>query len=116
MIVEIVRKADIADVATSHDIALRKWVLAAAGKYPEGKMVAFSRIKLAIGEIHLIETSPEELKIFVQSEGESVIPEKGTEITVFRHDLVTIPPGTSISARSGTASPSIFYLINWAIT
>jgi hypothetical protein len=116
MIVEIVRKADISDVATSHDIALRKWVLAAAGKYPEGRMVAFSRISLTPGEIHMIKTSPEELKIFVQSEGESVIPEKGTEIPVFRHDLVTIPPETSISARSGTSSPSVFYLLNWAIT
>jgi hypothetical protein len=112
--VEVVRRADLSDVATSHNVDLRKWVLAAAGKYQEGKMTSLKSVTI---DKHgqRMSTAGAEIILIVQSEGESVILHADREIHVFRHDLVTVPSRSDFSIRSVTDSPSVFYLLNWEI-
>lgn len=108
---EVVRFADLLDVATSHDINLRKYVMAAAGKYPEGKMSDFSDFVLTPNESKEF-ISQNELILIIPSEGNLNI--KGVqEILARPHDLITIPMNSAVFIQNNENVKSSFYVIHW---
>ncbi|OHT04398.1 hypothetical protein TRFO_06272 [Tritrichomonas foetus] len=110
---EVIKFADLPDVATSHDIDLRKFVLVAAGKYPEGKMSNFSLHKLNQSETIEFE-SQKELLLIIQSDGSSHV-KCITERACQTHDLITIPPESVVSITNNDEIPSLFYCLNWSL-
>lgn len=102
---------NITDVATSHDVNLRKYVMAAAGKYPEGKMTDFSQYKLEPTESIKLE-SKNELILIIQSEGKLKI-KSDKEIVTNSHDLVTIPQNMIATLTNSEKEPSLFYCLHW---
>lgn len=110
---EITIFKDLKDVATSHDVDLRKYVLSAAGKFPEGKMIDFSQYKLSPSENIQMESN-NELILIIQSEGVlKIVSDK--EIIADTHDLVTIPQNTSVTFTNPEKYPSLFYCLHWSL-
>ena len=108
---EVTIFADLKDVATSHDVDLRKHVMAAAGKYPEGKMTDFSQYKLSPSETIQFE-SKNELILIIQSEGKLKI-KSDKEIITNSHDLVTIHQNMNVTLTNTENEPSLFYCLHW---
>jgi hypothetical protein len=109
--VEVVRRSELVDVPTSHHVDLRKWVLAAAGKYPEGRMTSFLSRRLSGPDNLELSTSESDIKILVQSEGESKI----SGVVLSCHDMATIQANSHVSISVHGATPSEFYLLNWSV-
>lgn len=85
--------------------------MAAAGKYPEGKMTDFSQYKLSPSESIQFE-SKNELILIIQSEGKSNIKSDKETITN-SHDLVTIHQNTKVTITNNESESSLFYCLHW---
>jgi hypothetical protein len=112
---EVVRKAELADVATSHNVELRKWVLAAAGKYPEGRMGSMDSMSLGIGEQIELASGENEMLIVCQSTGGCRFAGGDQEIVAEIHDLLTIPRNSRVTVSSMGSSESTFYVLRWLL-
>lgn len=110
---EVVHFADIPSVATSHDVDLRKFVLAAAGKYPEGQVKSFTQIKFDNSQPRTFQTAKNEMIIIVQSDGESRIQGNYAE-TLKTHDMLSVSPSQSFVLE--TDSTSYLHCLIWLIS
>ena len=105
--------ADISDTATSHDVNLGKFVLAAVGQYPEGKMNSFR--KYSIHSPLSISTTNSNIILMIQIEGKSSILLEKQQIIMERFDLATIPMLTSFVIKPEGCASSTFYCLDWMI-
>ena len=104
--VEIVEIAGLEEVPTSHP-GIMKRVLAAAGKYPEGKMLGLEKRRITGAEKTLLEPEPNEMLLVIPSEGRLRIGGKNAE----EHDLVTVRESVALESE-GTCS---FYVLKWCV-
>lgn len=112
MSIEIIKFSSLSDVATSHDVSLRKWVLAAAGKYPEGRMVSLKKYSFAITSEFSFSPSESEILLLIPNNGKVLVKQGETETEACLHDLVTIRDSVKVSPSSDDAA---FYLVNWQL-
>lgn len=109
---EIVKFSDLEDVATSHDISLRKWVLAAAGKYPSGKMQNLRKYSFANTKEFQFAPNDNELLLLIPNAGTIKLQQSTETIEASVHDLVTIKSPVTVAQ---VEEESAFYLVNWQI-
>ena len=104
--VEIVEIAGLEEVPTSHP-GIVKRVLAAAGKYPEGKMLGLEKRAITgAGKVALV-PQPNEMLLVIPSEGRVRIGGKDAE----EHDLVTVREAVAVECE-GSCS---FYVLKWCV-
>ena len=110
---EVVRFDSINDVPTSHDLDLRKFVLSASEKFPEGKMKDFSKYIIEkTNPLNL--TSKNEILIIVQSDGSSTIKSE-SETLIKKHDMVIIQPNSSVTIINDQDIKSLVYCLVWSL-
>jgi hypothetical protein len=112
--VDVVRIAEITDVATSHDINLRKWVLAAAGKFPPGCLTALKSGVVERGRPMTFVTRPETLLLIIPSQGQTELSHGGVKTVLAPHDLTSVSPNETVCIDA-LDETSAFYSLEWTL-